>query len=93
MEKFHLTEEERMEIINKFFKNNQLHVIPSKEKYKIVILNFLIEKFNPNKQYTEPEINQVLKSFYPDFAILRRYLVDYKLLDRSKDCRLYWVKE
>jgi hypothetical protein len=93
MEKFQLTGEERLEIVNKYIKNNQLQVIPSKEKYKIVILNFLIESFNPEKQYTEREINEVLKSFYPDFAILRRYLVDYKLLERSKDCRLYWVKK
>ncbi|WP_317133679.1 DUF2087 domain-containing protein [Lagierella massiliensis] len=25
-----------------------------------------------------------------DYAILRRYMVDYKILYRTRDCKTYW---
>ncbi len=30
---------------------------------------------------------------YDDNATIRRYLIEYGFLDRSKDCSKYWVKE
>ncbi len=46
-----------------------------------------------NKSYSEKEVNERLSSIYADFAILRRYLVNSHLLERSNDCREYWVNE
>lgn len=34
-----------------------------------------------------------IKAFYHDFAILERYLVDYKLLERSTDRKEYLVNQ
>lgn len=56
-------------------------------------MNELIQLFEMNKQYNEKEINELLKNVYPDFAILRRYLVDYKYLNRTQDCMTYFVNE
>ena len=69
--------------INKWIKNNKIQKIPKKEKDKI-------ELFKKNVQYTEKEINEKLKNFYIDYAILRRYMVDYKILSRTRDCKIYW---
>ena len=80
-------------IQERYFKNGQLTVIPKKEKNKLEVLNELIELFEKNKQYNEKEINDILKNVYPDFAILRRYLVDYKYLNRTQDCMTYFVNE
>lgn len=44
--------------------------------------------------YTETEINRVLKRIYEeDHAAIRRALIEYGFLDRSADCRAYRVKE
>lgn len=80
-------------IQERYFKNGQLTVIPKKEKNKLEVLNELIELFEKNKQYNEKEINDILKNVYPDFAILRRYLVDYKYLNRTQNCMTYFVNE
>lgn len=80
-------------IQERYFKNGRLTVIPKKEKNKLEVLNELIQLFEMNKQYNEKEINELLKSVYPDFAILRRYLVDYKYLNRTQDCMTYFVNE
>ena len=39
----------------------------------------------PNRDLSEWELNELLKPMYEDFVELRRYLVDYKLLNRSRD--------
>ncbi|GGG10814.1 hypothetical protein GCM10007425_01350 [Lysinibacillus alkalisoli] len=80
-------------IQERYFKNGRLTVIPKKEKNKLEVLNELIQLFEMNKQYNEKEINELLKNVYPDFAILRRYLVDYKYLNRTQDCMTYFVNE
>jgi hypothetical protein len=38
---------------------------------------------------TEPEINERLREFSEDFAVLRRYLVDFEILERSSSGSSY----
>ncbi|MGE7623364.1 DUF2087 domain-containing protein [Viridibacillus sp. NPDC096237] len=77
----------------RYFKGDSLSVIPKKEKSKLEVLNEIIKLFEKNHKYDEKEINEILKSIYPDFAILRRYLVDYGYLKRNKECSEYSVNE
>ncbi|MDU5505065.1 MAG: DUF2087 domain-containing protein [Anaerococcus vaginalis] len=59
--------------INKWIKNNKIQKIPKKEKNKIELFNYIANlTFEKNVQYTEKEINEKLKNFYIDYAILRR---------------------
>jgi hypothetical protein len=44
--------------------------------------------FEPGHRYPEREVNDVLRSFWPDYAALRRYLVDEGFLDRADG--VYW---
>ncbi|ALS38795.1 hypothetical protein ABID30_001498 [Enterococcus rotai] len=60
-----------------------LKVIPKKNKFKVEIFNIIIAKFEEDVIYTEKEVNLILKGFYHDYAILRRYLVDYGFLSRD----------
>ncbi|GGE83310.1 DUF2087 domain-containing protein [Priestia taiwanensis] len=92
-EKYLITEEEKQEIIRKFVKDGKLQNLPSKEKGKVSIFLYLIGQFEKGREYKEREVNDILKPIYADFAILRRYLIDYKLLERSKEGLTYWVKE
>ena len=77
--------------INKWIKNNKIQKIPKKENNKIELFNYIANlTFEKNVQYTEKEVNEKLKNFYIDYAILRRYMVDYKILSRTRDCKTYW---
>ncbi len=77
--------------INKWIKDNKIQKIPKKEKDKIELFNYIANlNFEKNVQYTEKEINEKLKNFYIDYALLRRYMVDYKILSRTRDCKTYW---
>ncbi|MCZ4150164.1 transcriptional regulator, partial [Escherichia coli] len=43
--------------------------------------------------YTEKQVNELLGRVYPDYAEIRRYLVDYALLDRKQDGSEYWLRD
>ncbi|MFG3611736.1 DUF2087 domain-containing protein [Rummeliibacillus stabekisii] len=78
-------------IQERYFKNGQLLTIPKKEKNKLQILDIIIQRFKKNKIYTEKEVNENLQQMYDDFAILRRYLVDYDYLRRTNNGSQYTV--
>jgi hypothetical protein len=58
------------------------------------LLEYLIPFFEFDTNYTEKEVNAILRRFNEDTAGLRRYLVDAGLLARESDGSHYWrVKE
>ncbi|TGY42779.1 DUF2087 domain-containing protein [Clostridium sartagoforme] len=38
-------------------------------------------------------MNKVLKRILEDYVTVRRALIQYGFLDRSRDCREYWMRE
>ncbi len=94
-ERYVITKEEREKILSAVFISLtplKLKIFSSKEKKKIVTLQKIIEQFEPGKIYPEKEVNQIIKDIYDDFPTIRRYLIEYGFMERSKDCRDYWVK-
>ncbi|MCO4096645.1 DUF2087 domain-containing protein [Macrococcus canis] len=73
----------------RFFKNNKLVQIPKKEKDKKLLFDWFVTLFNHNETYSEKEINEVIKAYYNDYAIIRRYMVDYGYLKRTDDGKRY----
>src|SRR2546423_235561 len=57
-------------------------------KKRLAVLRWLVEDFQPGRRYPEREVNQILGRHHPDFAALRRYLVDEELMQRSRG--IYW---
>ncbi len=55
-----------------------------------VILEYLIPFFEFDMNYTEKEVNTILRRFNEDTAGLRRDLIDAGLLDRESNGSRYW---
>ena len=70
--------------------DGKLKSIPSQYKKRMVILQHLAKNFQPGTLYTEKQVNEILKQSYPDYATLRRYLVDEGLLAREGGGGSYW---
>ena len=66
---------------------------PKKTYDKINVLKYLQGKFESDKKYSEIEVNAVLKTWHTfnDHALLRRELFDKFLLERTPDCKEYWI--
>ena len=68
--------------------DGHLHTIPSKHAKLMVVLDHLAQSFEPGRRYPEAEVNTTLERFHPDFAALRRYLVENRFLTREGG--VYW---
>jgi len=68
-----------------------LKSIPTQQKKLSAILYFIAQNFKFGKKYTEKEVNQVLEKFHPDYAFLRRSLIDFKIMDREVSGGSYWL--
>lgn len=95
-ERYLLTLEENDKILKNYFLEGpdlKLKTLPSKEKKKIAVLRKITQAFDPDKKYSEFELNDILKKIYDDIATIRRYLIQYGFFDRTKDCSQYWIKK
>ncbi|MCV2232824.1 DUF2087 domain-containing protein [Paracholeplasma manati] len=89
-----LTELELKDIYDQYFEKGDelvLKQFPSKQKKQHGVCLFIVKVLDPEKVYTEKEINEVLKPVYDDFVMIRRYLVDLGLISRKPDGSAYWV--
>ena len=76
---FVISEQEREEIINTFFASItplMLKELPSRLKKKVVVLKEIANLFEKDKIYKESKVNDIIAEVYPDYALIRRYLVD-----------------
>ncbi|WP_297428064.1 DUF2087 domain-containing protein [Clostridium sp.] len=94
-ERYEVTNSEQDQIIKTYFDLSgelQLKSFPTKEKRKIVVLRKISTLFDSDKRYSEKEVNEILKQVYDDIATIRRYLIQYGFMERTKDCKEYWLK-
>lgn len=80
------TEEEsfRAKVLRNFFDGERLKSIPAQRKQRVVVLQKLLERFDPALTYTEREVNDLLRPAHEDVASLRRELVDYGFMTRER---------
>jgi biotin operon repressor len=79
------TDAYKTKVLGAFFKHGRLTRIPTQLKKRAVVLEKIAQEFEPERTYSEKEINLILLDFYQDVATLRRELVDIGLLKRKQD--------
>ena len=62
--------------------------MPAKHRKRLVVLDHLARVFEPGQRYTETEVNNLMRAFHDDVALLRRNLVDEGFLARADG--VYW---
>ena len=81
-------DEEEEAVLRRYFVDGRLREIPAKHSKRLFVLTRLAMEFDVGVRYAEARVNETLRRFHPDYASLRRYLVDEGLL--SRDRGLYW---
>lgn len=76
-------EQERAKVLRDFFDGERLKQIPAQRKKRVIVLQHLLARFEPERDYTEREVSETLKRAQEDFATLRRELVDYGYMTRA----------
>ena len=83
---------EDQQILREHTLGRQLTHLPARQKKTLVIIRWLATFFEPERLYTETEVNEVIKSVYAeDYVSLRRDLVDLGYLRRERGGGKYWL--
>ncbi len=75
-------------VLRVFLSDGKLTAMPAKWSKRLVVLDYLAQVFEPGVRYTAAEASAMLRAFHPDYAMLRRYLVDEGFLERADG--IYW---
>ena len=75
-------------VLKAYFSGERLVEIPTQRRKRLVILERLAQDFDPGVRYDETEVSRRLKHYHPDYAALRRYLVEESLMTRAEG--VYW---
>ncbi len=66
-----------------FLRAGRIDAMPAKHSRRRLLLAEVAQAFEPGVRYPERQVNDVLSAMYPDYAALRRYLVDEDFLSRA----------
>lgn len=75
-------------ILRIFVRDGRLVQIPAVRSKRLIVLDWLAAMFEPGRAYAEKEVNETISRVHPDYAALRRYLVDDEFLHRRDG--FYW---
>ena len=68
--------------------DHRLEQVPAQRKKRLVVLHWLAEHFRPGERYSEAQVNDIIRRYHDDPALLRRLMVDEELMQRAAG--LYW---
>lgn len=85
-------EEKRINIAPFLDEQGRVTVLPQKKAKRAAVLAYLAEKFECGRDYTEKEINEICLAWHTfnDYFLVRRCLVEERLLLREPNGSRYW---
>lgn len=66
-----------------YLRDGMIEAMPAKRSRRLLMLAEVAQAFEPGVRYSERQVNDVLSAIYPDYAALRRHLIDEELMDRA----------
>ena len=75
-------------VLKNFTRDGRIVTMPAKRSRRLVLLNYVAQRFEVGVRYTESEVNRTLRDLHEDHAALRRYLVDEGFMTREHG--VYW---
>jgi hypothetical protein len=75
-------------VLRTFVRDGRIVSMPASQGKRLVVLDHVVQSFEPGVRYTEKQVNAVLVGWWTDTATLRRYLVDVGFL--SREAGEYW---
>jgi hypothetical protein len=66
-----------------FIGDGRIETMPARQARRRLLLDTIAQAFEPGVRYPERRVSLFLRAIHPDFAALRRYLVDEEFLSRA----------
>lgn len=83
--------DEDKKVVRDYVVDGRLRNIPMKKGKLLSIVRWLALQFEPNRFYSEPEVNEIIKQFHHDYAGLRRDMIGFGYMRRERGGSKYWL--
>ncbi|MCA1012663.1 metalloregulator ArsR/SmtB family transcription factor [Halobacillus halophilus] len=81
-----ITEKEERQILQNFITvDGKLKQMPSQLKKRVVVLAYYVKAFQPGKTYEEKEVNEYIRTFFEDYATVRREWIMHHFMYRENN--------
>jgi hypothetical protein len=77
-------------VLRAFVRDGRIVRFPTARPKMRQLLDLVAQDFEPGRRYSEKQVNEVLASWHPDVATLRRSLVDEGFMSRHGGGGRYW---
>jgi hypothetical protein len=81
-------DQSRAAVLRAFIRDGRLLQFPVAHGKLRIVLEHIVACFEPGVRYPERAVDSILRAWHPDYASLRRYLVDEDLMTR--EAGVYW---
>lgn len=75
-------------VLRSFLRDGQLTRIPAVRSKRLVVLDHVAKVLEVGVRYPEREVDALMRAFHPDYAALRRHLVDEGFV--AREAGVYW---
>ena len=72
-------------VLDTFMDHGRITQIPVQQKKRLILLEHIVKDFQQDKVYSEEEVNEILTAYHEDYCLLRRELVDFRYLKRTRN--------
>ncbi|HUV30757.1 MAG TPA: DUF2087 domain-containing protein [Acidobacteriota bacterium] len=69
-------------VLSAFVKNDHVERLPAQRSKRKYLLEYILAQFEPNRVYTEDEVNRIVTRHHADVCTVRREFVLEKMMDR-----------
>ena len=78
------TRDERQKVLANFFVDGRLKAMPAQQKRQLYILEEFASDFEPQRDYLEKEVNEIILRRYDDYCLIRRDLIIFGYMTRDR---------
>ncbi len=72
----------RDKVVSNFVKDEHIEILPAQRSKRKYLLEYILAQFEPNRVYSEDEVNKTISRHHSDFCTVRREFVAEKMMDR-----------
>jgi excisionase family DNA binding protein len=72
----------KQKVVSNFVKDDHIEQLPAQRSKRKYLLEYILAQFEPNRLYSEDEVNKVIARHHNDFCTVRREFIMEKMMDR-----------
>lgn len=72
----------KTQVMDNFVKDEKIEHLPVKRSKRKYLLEYILAQFEPNRVYTEDEVNRIITRYHEDYCTVRREFIDERMMDR-----------